>query len=325
MNRLRHTDELVGFLVLLAIIVMVGAILQAGLLGRLFQPTTTLRIMLPASGVGGLVSGADIEILGTHAGTIRRIVISPQRIYAEAEIDDQFRAVITRDSVGVVRRRFGVAGAAFMEIKRGSGAAMDWSFAVIDATTERAPTDNISALIDETREKIFPIMTDLGRVAHSLAEIAARVERGEGNVGRVLNDDALVRDVEAAVASANGGLQKLQLVMTELVNTSADIGAVVRQVRDGKPGLPGLLRETGQILADVRNMTRDFKAVTTRAPTIARNVDQSTENLPALLQQTTVTAQQLDKLLAQLRGHWLLGSGGAAPDAVRLPATQARP
>src|SRR5258707_6449011 len=86
MNRLRHADELVGFLVLLAIVVMVGAILQAGFLGRWFQPVTSLRIVMPASGVGGLVSGADVEVLGTHAGTIRRIVVKPERIYAEAEI-----------------------------------------------------------------------------------------------------------------------------------------------------------------------------------------------------------------------------------------------
>jgi len=167
-------------------------------------------------------------------------------------------------------------------------------------------------------------MTDLGRVAHSLAEISARVERGEGNIGRVVGDDTLVRDLEAAVSTANQGVQKVGGILAQLESTGADIGAVVRQIRDGKPGLPALLRETGQILADVRNMTRDFKGVTARAPAIARNVDQSTENFPALLQQTTVTAQQLDKLLGQLRGHWLLG-GGSAPEAVRLPATQARP
>ena len=173
MSRLRHADELVGFFVLLAIGVMIAAILEAGFLGRWFQPTTSLRILLPSAGVGGLVSGAEVEVLGTHAGTIRRIVINPQRIYAEAEIDDQVRAVITRDSVAVIRRRFGVAGAAFIEIKRGSGPPMDWSFGVIDASTERAPTDNLSALIDELREKVLPIMTDIGRLSHSLAEVAA--------------------------------------------------------------------------------------------------------------------------------------------------------
>ena len=49
MNRLRHTDELVGFLVLLSVLVLLGAILGAGLVGRLFQPTSSLRIVLPAA------------------------------------------------------------------------------------------------------------------------------------------------------------------------------------------------------------------------------------------------------------------------------------
>jgi len=70
MNRLRHVDELVGFLVLLAIIVMVAAILEAGFLGRWFQPTTSLRILLPSSGVGGLVSGATSTTWDVTTGTL---------------------------------------------------------------------------------------------------------------------------------------------------------------------------------------------------------------------------------------------------------------
>jgi hypothetical protein len=67
MNRLRHTEELVGFLVLAAILVLLGAMLQAGLLGRWFQPTSTLRIVLPGTGGGGLArmperSGASSSI-----------------------------------------------------------------------------------------------------------------------------------------------------------------------------------------------------------------------------------------------------------------------
>jgi phospholipid/cholesterol/gamma-HCH transport system substrate-binding protein len=325
LSRLRHADELVGFIVLLAIGVIIVAILEAGFLGRWFQPTTNLRILLPSSGVGGLVSGADVEVLGTRAGTIRRIVINPQRIYAEAEIDDQVRSVITRDSVAIIRRRFGVAGAAFVEIKRGSGPQMDWSFGVIDASAERAATDNLSALIDETREKIFPIMSDIGRLAHSLAEVAARIERGEGNIGRVVGDGALVREAEAMLVAGNSGMKRLDRVLAEVEEIAAATGGLMREAGDGKASIPSLLRYGNQILADVRNMTRDLKGVTTRAPTIARNVDESTGNLPAVLQQTQVTAQQLERLLAQLRGHWLLGGSGTAAEPVRLSPTQARP
>jgi len=327
MTRLRHTDELTGLLVLLAILVLIGAILQAGFLGKLFQPTSTLRILLPATGSGGLVNGADVEVLGTHAGLIQRIVISSnQRMYAVAEIDDQMRAIIPRDSTAVIRRRFGVAGAAFVDVHRGAGAPMDWSYAVIEASTERPPTDNISALIDEAREKIFPILTDAGRATHALAGIVERTERGEGNIGRVLTDSALLGQMEGVLAAARDDLQALGRVLTHTEETSADAAALVRAARNGKSGVPVLLGQVDQILADVRGLTRDLGRATTRAPTIARNVEATSENMPTLLLQTQATAEQLEKLLTQLRGHWLLGSGdGASREPRRLAPTQARP
>src|SRR5580765_4947755 len=114
MMRLRHTDEFVGFLVLLTVAALIFSILEVGVLDKWFQPTSTLRILFPASGVGGLVSGADVEMLGTHVGTVRRIIIEPsRRIYAVADIDDQASAIIPRDSTAIIRRRFGVAGAAY--------------------------------------------------------------------------------------------------------------------------------------------------------------------------------------------------------------------
>ena len=113
MIRLRHTDEWVGLLVVLAALLFVGAVLEAGLLRDWFRPVSHLRIVLPQAGVGGLAIGADIEVLGIHAGTVRRIVLNPdQQMYAEADIDEQADAFIRRDSEAVIRRRFGLAGAA---------------------------------------------------------------------------------------------------------------------------------------------------------------------------------------------------------------------
>jgi phospholipid/cholesterol/gamma-HCH transport system substrate-binding protein len=326
MIRLRHTDELVGFLVLLAVLVLLGAILEAGFVGRWFQPTSTLRLVLPAAGGGGLASGADIEVLGTHAGNIRRIVINPnQGMYAVAEIDDQIRGLIPRDSTAVIRRRFGIAGAAYVDVQRGSGPPMDWSYAVIDATTERAPTDSISALIDEAREKVFPILTDAGRAAHSLASLLEKVERGEGNAGRVMTDETLMHNAETALAGADDAIQTLNHLLARLDDAAAEAGALVKSARDGKTGLPALLRQADKILADFRPAMRDLGAAATRAPAISRNIEETSQDLPALLLQTQATAGQLEKLLIQLRGHWLLGGGSASPEPRRLAPTQARP
>ncbi|MET1028706.1 MAG: MlaD family protein, partial [Dongiaceae bacterium] len=215
--RLRHTDEFIGLLVVLAVGVLVVAIMQAGLLRDWFKPVSELRLILPESGVAGLAVGADIEVMGTRAGIIRRIVIDPQQqMYAMAEIDDQATAFIRRDSTVVIRRRFGLAGAAYVDIARGSGEPMDWSYAVLNATTERAATDNISALIDEVRSKVFPVLDNVGQATKSLAAVMDRIDRGEGNVGHLLKDDSLAKEIEATVGSAHESVLGLNEILGQL-------------------------------------------------------------------------------------------------------------
>src|SRR6516164_5688623 len=122
----RRADQLVGLLVVVAVAIFLGVILQAGVLRDWFRPVSHLRIMLPEAGAAGLSVGADVEILGTQVGTVRRIVISPnQQMYAEAEIDEQARPFIRRDSRALIRKRFVVAGAAYLDISRGHGPELD--------------------------------------------------------------------------------------------------------------------------------------------------------------------------------------------------------
>src|SRR5262249_44357889 len=192
MIRLRYGDEWIGLVVLIAIVLFIAAILQAGVLHHLFRPVSTLRVILPEAGVAGLSEGAEIQLLGTRAGLVRELVLRPdQAMYAGAEIDDQARPFIRRDSHAVIRKSFGVAGAAFLDISRGSGAELDWKFAVISATTERDPTESVSALFDQLREKIFPILDDTRDLMHGLASVSDRLGRGEGSIGALRKTDGL--------------------------------------------------------------------------------------------------------------------------------------
>jgi len=327
MIRLRNTDEWVGLLVLLAIAAFVGGVLQAGLLRDWFRPVSTLRILLPEAGTGGLAVGAGVEVLGTHAGVIKRIVIDPrQRMYAEAEIDDQARAFIRRDSAAVIRREFGVAGAGYIDVLRGHGAEMDWKYAVIEANTERAPGDTVSSLIDDVRQKIFPILDDAGRAMHALADTAEQIDHGEGNVGKLLHDDTLEKQAEATVAQLQQLLSGLSGIITQANATVTDVHGLIRG-GDGKDSVQALLRRTDQTLASLQTASRSLAQAAQHAPAIAGNVEGSTANLPALLTQAQVSAQELEMLLTQLRGMWLLGGNGAAPPAPqqRLPASEVRP
>ena len=264
--------------------------------------------MLPETGVAGLSVGADVEILGTQAGTVRRIVISPsQQMYAEADIDDQARAFIRRDSRALIRRRYGVAGAAFVDISRGTGSELDWNYAVIQAVTERDATESIGALIDQVREKVFPILDDAGRSVKTLADVMERLQKREGDVGRLLTDDTMVRDIEGIVAKAGGAVSDLAEVASELQLAARNIKTLSQSINARDNGVPRLLQRADTTLATLQQSMRDLALAAQRAPQIVHNVELGSRDLPSLLTQTQQTAHELEKLAIQLRGLWLLG------------------
>jgi phospholipid/cholesterol/gamma-HCH transport system substrate-binding protein len=326
---LHQLDEIVGAVVLACIGVFIAVLINAGLLKDWFQPSFTLRILLPAEGVSGLAPGAEVQVLGTRAGEIRRIVIDPnnQRMHAVARVEDQMRPFIRRDSKVSIRRQFGVAGAAFIDIARGTGPELDWSYAVIAATPDRAATDTLGQMIDEVRAKIAPVLEDvqkavlaftavaqraidpagpLEQTLSSAASIAHRVESGEGVAGRLLANDKMASDLEASLLS-------VRELAAQLERTSKD------------PRIAQILVKTDSVLTSLQATTRNLA---TTMPKITENVTATTDAMPATLLQAQIAAHELELLLAQLRHNWLFGGSGGAPAAPttrRAPAIEVRP
>lgn len=324
-------NQAIGAVVLICVVLFVGALVNAGLLKEWFQSSLTLRIVLPEAGVSGLAQGAEVQILGTRAGEIRRIVIDPsQRMHAEARIDLQMRPFIRRDSQAVIRRQFGIAGNAFIDISRGTGEELDWGYAVLTATTDRAPTDTIGQLIDEVHARVMPILDDLRQVIananamvgpesplrqalQSTATMAQRIERGEGSVGKLMADEKLVTDLQAAVAAAQAAMAHANGLLVELEKTSKD------------PRVASILQRTDSMMASLQTVTRNLAAASPQFTRLTTGVAETTESMPTLLLQTETTARELELLLGQLRRSWLLGGTAAPPPGRRAPAGEVRP
>jgi phospholipid/cholesterol/gamma-HCH transport system substrate-binding protein len=326
----------VGAVVLLCVGLFAAALLNAGLIKGWFQPSATLRILLPESGVAGLSRGAEVQVLGIRAGEVRRIVIDPnQRMHAEARIDDQMTPFIRRDSQVLIRRQFGVAGAAYLDISRGTGEPLDWGYAVLAAETDRAPTDTIGQVLDEVRARLVPLMEEAQKAVVAFAALAnrladpeaplqqtlaatagvtSRIERGEGIVGRLLTDQEMAQRVSASLAATEEALTHARGLLSELEKTSKDAR------------IPELVKRTEAVLASLQTATRNIAGATPQISRITRNVATSTESIPATLLQAQMTARELELLLSQLRGHWLLGGNSdAPPESRRAPASAVRP
>ncbi len=304
--RLRHTDEWVGLLVILALALFGGAIFEAGVLRRWLRPDSVLRIVLPQNGFGGLAVGADVEVLGTHAGSVTRIVLNPNgQMYALATIERQTEAFIPHDSAATIRRRYGVAGAAYVDIARGNGEQMNWNYAVLTATAEPNPADTITATINKVTADVLPTLEHALHVVSALDDVVGGIKAGQGSAGRLLTDDTLIRQAEDTV-----GTLKAEI---------AQLGPTLALV-------PGLLDQSRGVLANVQSMSRDAARATPQLPALTRNAAEAASNLPTLLTQAQATTAELGKLLTQLRGSWLLGGNGAPkPNSVRLPPREVRP
>src|SRR5262249_42038947 len=154
---------------------------------------------------------------------------------------------------------------------------------------------------------------DAGRAMASLSVTMKRVEQGQGDIGRLLSDETMIRNLEATAADAREAV--------------TDARRVLAQLNEQESGVPELLRRGDATLATLQTAMRNVSSAAERAPRISKNVENATANIPSLLTQTQQSAHELELTLAQLRRSWLLGgtAAGQQEPSARLPSTQVRP
>jgi phospholipid/cholesterol/gamma-HCH transport system substrate-binding protein len=87
-------------------------------------------------------------------------------------------------------------------------AAGQASLAALDSLVARVPLDSVRADLSELGETAGALLTDVGETRARLADIQARLDSGQGNVGRALADDGLRRELEATRRSLDDLLFK---------------------------------------------------------------------------------------------------------------------
>lgn len=329
----RYANQLVGVFVLLTVLVFSVAFMFSGRVRQWIDPGARLKVILPSDGLFGLAEGAAVEILGTRAGQVRRIVIDPrQQIYADVQIQGNMKPFVRKDSTAVIRKRFGVAGDSFLYISRGFAAPLDWEFAVLTATADRAPTESVGEILDELRSKIFPMLDDFqltirallavvkdmqdprGNLQQLLANantIAGKISKGEGLLGRLLFEEKMVDDIERLVVQLNDNLDRLGSIFDDLEVTVQHVSRISARIGEQAENLPEITRDLKDVLSSVQAVMKDLSRTTPRLPGIAESVGQAADSVPVLLLQTQQVMEELELLIKQLQSNWLLGGSAA--------------
>ncbi|MGD9078665.1 MAG: MlaD family protein [Desulfobacterales bacterium] len=341
-TRFRYTNEAVGLFVLISLLIFVAGFLYSAQVRKWFNPGETLKVVLPDDGLFGLAEGSSVEILGTKAGEIRDIVINPdQKIHATARIDSGMAVFIRSDSKATIRKTFGIAGDAYLEITRGQGEPLDWEFAVITVQSDRKTSDTLAELIEELRAKVMPVIDDahkaiimLTTVAKDLQDpdkgvqqllanlnsIADKIDSGEGAIGRLLTEDKLVRDLETLIA-------RMGPLFDDLEKTIQNVSEFSKEFDIETGDIPQITRSLKKALASMETVMKDLGQTTPQLPQIVENVGDTTDAVPVLVLQVQQVMVELERLIQQLQSHWLLGGGSGQPaqTATRISPLEVNP
>jgi phospholipid/cholesterol/gamma-HCH transport system substrate-binding protein len=327
-TKFRYTNETVGLFVLITLLIFVAGFLYSAQVRKWFNPGQTLKVVLPDDGLFGLADGSMVEILGTRAGQIQEIVINPdQKIHAIARIDSDMAVFVRSDSRASIRRTFGIAGDAYLEITRGTAEPLDWEFAVITVHTDRRTSDSLAELIEELRAKILPVVDDSHKAILLLMEVARelqdpdkgvqqlldnltsitdRIDNGEGALGRLLTEDKLVRDLETLTARMGPILDDMEKTIENVSEFSVEF-----DIETGD--IPQITRNLKKTLASMEMVMKDLSQTTPHLPQIVKNVGDTTDAVPVLVLQVQQVLVELERLIQQLQSHWLFGGRSRQP------------
>jgi len=309
-----HVNELTGLFVLAGVTLAVAAVIFSGHSQRWFTRKYAFDVRLPEQGASGLRRGDDVFIQGVLAGFVNDIrVAHDDRLNARVKIDRAFERFLRVDSTASIKKVFGVAGDSFMEITRGTGAALPERDPAIACLASEDSLGRMERMFAEMRSELMPVVGkagaafdewtklggDLRKHGEQVSQLVARldklvigVEEGKGTAGQLFTDTALADEGRRLLTRANEAMGEWRSVATNL-------DAAVADLRKGSARLP-------EVAEAVANEARD---------------------LPGLVQQTQASMRELERLTEALQRHWLLRKyvNKTNPPPVRPPPVTQKP
>lgn len=279
----------------------------------MFAKVATLTFF--ATDVKGLVEGNQVTISGKKIGTVDLLDITAKNdtvgVRVTLRVREEYLKVLTVDTRAIVKS-LGVLGDKYVDLVRGKGGPIANGGEIV---MEAEPgIENLTTAGLATLDRV-------NRLGDELTEIAGRINRGEGTVGRLMTTnelgdriDAVARRADDAIISlkatldrtrdGNGLLPKLMNdpVMANRVNgTIAQLEGFVSELRSGR-GTLGRLLSSDSLYLTIADLTKRIDSVAARFNSPTGTLARLSSD-PGLYDNLNGSLRSLDSLLKDLQQH----------------------
>ncbi|MDF1611143.1 MlaD family protein [Stygiobacter electus] len=212
-----------GIFIFLGTVFLVLSIFLLGNKEKLFSQTIEIKTYF--NQIEGLKPGAPVRLSGYDIGSVKSISLtddSSGRVEVVMIIDVSLKKFIRIDSQAAVETE-GLVGKKIVTITAGSPNATE----IVDGG--RIPSKNpinIAAIIDETQA----IMHNINLLSKDFSEIFNRINKGEGSIGKLVNDESLYNSTVSVTQSADKSLNLITNRMDEISDIIVDATDGIKRI-----------------------------------------------------------------------------------------------
>ncbi len=247
--------------------------------------------------VGGLKERDSVMYRGMKVGAVERIELGTSNIMVRVKVDSD---VVMRETGQASVSALSLLGGNYLLLEEGTGKVKPLETTVFHG---EPPVDwmrdigeiarNLSDLTSEGSLK--NIVTNFEETAKNLNLIVARVERGEGTVGKLLSsDNALYGELTNTVAGARQTFDKAK-------ETFDNAAAVSARLEKGEGMLGKLLSKDESAYGDLTNAVASIKETFAHAASVAERLEKGEGTLGRLLAKDDALWGDLTNTVANIR------------------------
>lgn len=289
------TGAKLGIFIFFGSVLLVVGIFMLGNKDQLFVSTFNVRAYF--KNTEGLRNGASVRFGGIDVGAVKDIKIMPDtsgRVEVTMRIKEEVRRFIKKDSRASIETE-GLVGNKVVIISMGSDKAEPISDNGIILSKEPL---SFADVIEETQG----ILAYTKEMTKNLADIVGKVNKGEGTIGKILNDEELYNAATNITKSADKNLTAITEDMRKVIALFDNLGR----------GVETIVKNTNNVVAGIDTLLHGVSegkgvlgSLLTDQGTEGKSINKILDNLVQISEDTKTSASRLAENMEALKHNWL--------------------
>lgn len=286
-----------GIFIFFGTVLLILAIFMIGNRDSLFVSSITVKTYFQK--VQGLRTGAPVRLSGYDIGSVSSMSLvsdTSGRVEVIMRIEEDVQQFIRLDSEASIETE-GLVGKQIISISPGTT-----QFAAItDGGIIKAKDPvSVEAIIKEVQD----IMSYIKEITKEFTGISAKINAGEGTIGKLINDEQLYFAAVDITKSADRNLTTITERLEDVSNFIIDMGG----------GVKSIMNNVDSAIVDIKYMIADVKkgkgtlGLLMKDESVYDSVKTTINNLVGTTEATMIGARRFAENMEALKHNWLFKS-----------------